>query len=389
MRKTIYLLFILSISQLTLLAQWNPVLPFGGDARDGVASFVINGTAYVGGGIFSPDFWSFNPNTEQWTKLNDLNPNKTFAATFSLNGKGYLVGGDLAFGQATEEVWEYNPTNDTWTKKANFPGGKREGMIVLQFDNRVFLGGGTDNFTNQGYGNIYNDFYEYIPATDKWVILPSLPTKLAFASGFTIGNKGYMCLGSVGNNSISTALYQFDTTTKTWSKKTDFPGAVRDGGIAFSINGKGYAGLGQTNFSSTHSDIYEYNPSTDSWTAIPDYPNNKTGWATAFAINNKAYVGTGATVALDFSKDFYSFTATATGLEQIEKNTLNVYPNPFMNTIHLDNLPVNETVSLTDITGKVITTVNTSETNAIETKNLNAGVYFLHSNQGVTKLIKQ
>lgn len=389
MRKTIYLLFILLFSQLTLLGQWNPVLPFGGDARDGVASFVINNIGYVGGGIFSPDFWSFNPNTEQWTKLNDLSPNKTFAASFSLNGKGYLVGGDLSFGQASDEVWEYDPTNDSWAKKANFPGGIREGMFVLQFDNRIFIGGGTDNFTNQGYGTIFNDFYEYIPATDTWVAKANLPEKTAFASGFVVDDKGYMCFGANTNSQFSNKLYMYDPTTNIWTNKADFPAAARDGGIAFAIKGKGYAGLGQSSFSTTYSDIYSYSPSTDSWSPLPDYPNNKTGWATAFVILDIAYVGTGATVALDFSKEFYRYSLNTTSVKETTNNTLAVYPNPFTTTINLNALPKGENISLTDITGKVIYTVNTKETTTITTENLAKGIYFLHSPQGVTKLIKQ
>lgn len=393
MKKTIYLFIILSIAHLTLNAQWKSTSDFGGDGRDGAASFVINDIAYVGAGIFSKDFYRYNGNTDQWTKLNDVanGASRSFSAAFGIGDKGYLVGGDAAFGQAHDEVWEYSQLNDTWIQKNNFPGGKRVGMFVLLFNNRVFVGGGSDNISNTGYGTIFNDFYEYLPATDTWVTKANLPEKLAFASGFVVDDKGYLCFGNSSNTQFSNKLYMYDLTTDTWTNKANCPGAARNSGIAFGLKGKGYAGLGQSNFSTTYSDFYEYSPATDTWKMQQDYPNNKTGWSIAFTLQSTGYgyVGTGATIALDFSKSMYYFSPLLSGLNTTSKSALNVYPNPFSNTIQLDNLAKNEVVSLADITGIVITTVNTAETNTIITKNLAKGIYFLHSIQGVTKLIKQ
>jgi hypothetical protein len=388
MKKTLYLVFTLLITQLTVNAQWSSIADIGGQARDGVASFVINDVAYVGAGIFSSDFWKYDATNNTWTKLADIPSNKTFAASFSHSGKGYLVCGDLAFGQASDEVWEYDPATDAWTQKGNFPGGKRVGMFTFTIGNRVFVGGGTDVFSNTGYGTVFKDFYEYIPSADLWVKEDDLPSNIVFASAFTIGNKGYFCLGSTGTGQATKFLYEYDPDIKSWSTKADYPGTARDAGIGFAINGKGYAGMGQTSFTNNYSDMYAYNPANDTWTAIADYPNDRTAWGTAFVIGNAAYVGMGATVALDFSKSFYSLSPT-TGVNEFTETILNVYPNPFTNTINLSLLPKNEEVKLTDVSGRLVATANTLKQAEINTENLATGVYFLHSSTGVAKLLKQ
>ncbi len=393
MKKTLYLVFTLLIIQLTANAQWNSIADFGGDARDGAASFVINDVAYVGAGIFSKDFFRYNSNTNQWTKLNDVadGASRSFSASFAINGKGYLVCGDAAFGQAHDEVWEYDPTNDSWAQKNKFPGGNRVGMVTILFNNRVFVGGGTDKISNTGYGTIYNDFYEYLPATDTWVAKANLPEMTAFASGFVVDDKGYMCFGNSSDAQFSNKLYMYDPANDTWTNKADFPGAARNAGIAFGLNGKGYAGLGQSAFTATYSDFYSYDPSSDVWSRLTDYPTDRTGWSTAFTIQSTGYgyVGTGATIALDFSKSFYYFDPILSSIKTTKKEKLKVYPNPFSNTLNIENLVEGETILLTDITGKTIQTVNTSTTQTINTTNLAKGIYFLHSQNGVAKLLKQ
>jgi hypothetical protein len=81
---------------------------------------------------------------------------------------------------------------------------------------------------------------------------------------------------------------------------------------------------------------------------------------------------------------------TATAPENAKQNTnsaLTVYPNPAQNSIfvkcNLNNITENTTVSLLDITGKVILTKKATLTNEvleIETQTLKDGFYFVQLN---------
>lgn len=392
MKRIFYLITACTFFHFTLTAQWTKETDFGGDERDGAISFVINGTAYMGGGIFSNDFWKLNNTTKTWQALNTIadGSSRSFAAATAANGKAYVVGGDFAFGQPTAELWEYDPAGDSWTKKTDFPAGKRVGMVAFTINNRIFIGGGANILTNSGLNTVYNDLFEYIPTTDSWITLPALPFKAAFANTFVIGNDAYITLGSPANGLYNKNLYKFDATTNTWTAKAPFIGNNRNGGIAFSINGKGYAGLGQLDFSSTYKDVYEYNPATDTWIMMTSFPHDKTAWATAFVLNNTAYVGTGATPTLEFTKEIYSFSSSPNNIKTV-KNITNIqaYPNPMIDELMVENIAIGSTITLADVTGKTVyTTTTKNETTSLPTASLANGIYILYTPQGNIKLVK-
>lgn len=395
MKKHYYFIFLFIFLACTAHSQWNIIPQFGGDERDGAFSFVINDTAYVGGGILSRDMWQYNPVTQQWKELGAIADGapRCFSASFVHAGKGYIIGGDSAFGNAVPEVWSYNPVGDVWTKKANFPGGKRVGMVAWVLDNRVFVGGGCTNFSGSGFSNGLKDFYEYFPATDTWQQLTNLPYAAGFSSGFVLGGKLYLVFGSENNSTYLNSMYAYDTATKLWAAKTSFPASKRNGAIAFALNGKGYAGLGQLSLNATFKDFYEYNPTTDSWKILTEYPTDKSGWATAFTQGNNAFVGTGLhPVTFDFNKDFYGITPGTNSVWELEgKVNTGVYPNPFSQYLYF-SLPANMDemkINITDITGKNRGnyTVTFSQP-YLDLAFLPSGVYFIHTPHGVAQAIK-
>jgi N-acetylneuraminic acid mutarotase len=62
--------------------------------------------------------------------------------------------------------------------------------------------------------------------------------------GFSINGKGYLGLGSKGND-----FWEYTYSTDTWTKKSDFPGQARINTVYFSTSKKGYVGLGYDGFS--------------------------------------------------------------------------------------------------------------------------------------------
>ncbi|MBI4726765.1 hypothetical protein HY768_06025 [candidate division TA06 bacterium] len=56
----------------------------------------------------------------------------------------------------------------------------------------------------------------------------------------------YILTGKRGN--YLTDLWEYDTTSDTWTRKADFPGTPRDRAVGFSIGTKGYIGTGASGF---------------------------------------------------------------------------------------------------------------------------------------------
>jgi len=107
------------------------------------------------------------------------------------------------------------------------------------------------------------------------------------ASGFAIGNRGYLGLGHVNGNSASINYkdwWEYDPASDSWSQKADYP-TVNYGAIAFATSTRGYIGGGAF----LNSEFYEFNPQTNTWTAIQNCPVTP-GDQGSFAVNNKGYV---------------------------------------------------------------------------------------------------
>jgi hypothetical protein len=119
-----------------------------------------------------------------WTSQQDLTfTGREGAASFSLNGKGYVVSGNGQSG-LLKDVWQFDPLNNTWSKKADFPGAGRRNATVMILNNTAYVGLG-DN-ANSGY---YKDWYEYNPDSDSWIKRADFPGNTSTGS-FAIGNLG-------------------------------------------------------------------------------------------------------------------------------------------------------------------------------------------------------
>ena len=132
---------------------------------------------------------------------------------------------------------------------------------------------------------------------DVWTSVSDFPFIRYDAASFTIGDKVYVGTGQGdgdrGNNTRQGDLWEYNTSTDTWSQKADYTNGLEvAGAVSFAIGNKGYMGTG-TFSNGTLRNFREYDPNTNNWTVITSYPTF-TGAAVAFAIGNKGYVGTGA-----------------------------------------------------------------------------------------------
>ena len=232
----------------------------GGNRRYPVA-FTIGNKLYAGTGqranqVEFNDLFRYEEDDDKWTVITTPDDflARYDAKAFSLNGKGYIVGGrsDITgVGGFFNDVWQYSPETDFWEKKGDFPV-KFYGGICITGNNRVFVG-----------FNYYSEdpkvLWEYDNKTDKWNYFTELPD-----------NVGKIFSGAIVQDSIYIVdekniiwVCDMNNLTKTWKSKTNLPteflnnyGEGGNQNLIASGNSI-YVGLGFTR------SFYEYRPLWD------------------------------------------------------------------------------------------------------------------------------
>lgn len=81
-------------------------------------------------------------------------------------------------------------------------------------------------------------------------------------------------------------------------------------------------------------------------------------------------------------------TASTAGTSNVDKNKVTVYPNPFKDVLKISDVSNLKSVSISDVTGRLVRTLKASA--EINLSDLNAGMYLiiLHKNDGSTQTVK-
>ncbi len=312
MNKLITFLIAIGLSILSASATINP---FGGVARDGAVSFVIENTVYVGLGNNASgalkDFWKYSKSSNTWEQIADFNGNARFGATaFTLNGKGYVgLGRDGYGGNLFKDFYEYDPAINQWTKCANdFGGAARHSAVSFVINGVAYVGTGEDGT------DATSDFWSFDGI--NWTQLSSTFSgdKRRAATAFVIDGKAYVTGGSYfGSYSVQLSdVQEYNPTTDTWTEKifaagTDLP---MNGATAFAYGGKGYICYGNMEFVTT------YDPTTNSVEKLSDELTlgDNRDYPISFVLDGFPYFGLGSSgfITTTYHNDIISFFETYT-----------------------------------------------------------------------------
>ncbi|RED92205.1 Kelch repeat-containing protein [Marinoscillum furvescens] len=150
--------------------EWTQVVSLYGSKRESAVSFVIEGKAYVGAGrnngSYLYDFWAFDPATEGWedhTLYDDSDYFDEFlaavsrygAVAFTMDGKGYIVGGVAS--SYSQDVYAYEPNTGEWSQSNSFEGSARSSAVAFTIQNTGYVGTGK-NSTHE-----FDDFWGFYP----------------------------------------------------------------------------------------------------------------------------------------------------------------------------------------------------------------------------------
>lgn len=303
-----------------LIGNWINCYQSDAKARSQAVSFTIGEYGYLATGYYGTnkelvkDCWRFDPSNNQWSRIDSLPDGFTGridAVGFSANGKGYVCTGYYNLSPTAElkDLWEFDPASDTWTRKADFPGTARYGAVAFSVNNKGYVLGGYD-------GTYYKDLYEYDPVTNVWTTKSSLPgNKRRYAMAFVINNIAYV-FGGENNGTYLTDFFSYDASNDTWttlrdiantsdkSYDDDYKSIARKYGATFVINDLGYVATGD--YGSIVSEVWEYNPSKDLWTEKTEFEGTPRTSAVGFTINGRGFIATGKSSSTYFD-DVWEF----------------------------------------------------------------------------------
>lgn len=245
--------------------QWMERATFPGTNRMGAVVFVVNGKAYVGGGTGDHgavnDFYEYDPVADEWSLSISMDNTRYSAIAFAVEEKGYVGLGAYYDRQnnfiTLNDFWSYDPNQYEWTKLKDFPGESRLNSSVFVIGRKVFITAGCDNDRNTA--TYYSDTYEYDTENNQWTQKKDFPNKeYRNAMGFSVNGYGYIPFIKGGE------LWQYSPTTDQWGKKAHFPGSYSVSGVAcFVINNKAYFVLDSGNKNLNANELWVYDASKD------------------------------------------------------------------------------------------------------------------------------
>lgn len=162
-------------------------------------------------------------------------------AMLSIEGIGYLIGGDLGANK-TDQHWTYDADNNEWQQRLAFSGGARKWQTIIKSSNQSLLAfGGLDD-----ENKARNDLYLYSYSSNQWYLLPSTnPPKPTYsATGGSISESlHYIIGGRDSSDNLTREVWKYNASGSWARMMNDFPEPQCEG-INVIINGKIYAGLG-------------------------------------------------------------------------------------------------------------------------------------------------
>lgn len=202
-----------------------------------------------------------------------------------------------------------------WTLKSPLPASGRYWAAGFSIGNYGYLGLGTT-----GIGSL-NDFWKYDPINNSWTQMVNFPGAAArYATGFELQNKGYVYTYDTNPSTVS-EFWEYNPNTNNWIQKANFPGANRADAVAFSISNRGYFGMGGQKlnppFTTYYSDIWAYDALFNSWNLATNFPPGARTKMGCSVIGNKVYLSCGQNTQTPKFNDVWTWNALSNSWTQL------------------------------------------------------------------------
>jgi N-acetylneuraminic acid mutarotase len=247
----------------------------------------------------SASFYKLNPIDNQWIKLADVPDPATNIAMATVNGKIYVIGGDL-FKNTNRE---YDPKSNSWKLLKPMPTG-RQHINCGVYENEIYIAGGLTSWKN-----ITKNHEVFNTATNTWSEKAAIPYLVQNASVVTIDSLIYVIGGAGAKEDIWADVWTVETyniNTNKWEKINELP-QLLFGTAAVVMNKEIIVLGGQTLIdgkNDTSKKVFIYKTKSGQWIETSPLPIKNVFFACA-TIGNKIYV-IGGTVGGNPSWDNYA-----------------------------------------------------------------------------------
>ncbi|WP_428663004.1 Kelch repeat-containing protein [Runella sp.] len=289
--------------------------------------------------VYGTPFTIRTPASGSWNNLGNLpfseRKESTVITTNELWGNAFVIGGELAGGQKTNEMWQFSAQTNSWQSRKAFPGAVRSGAVGFAIGDKLYY----------GLGNVPNllasqlrDWWEYDIATDQWTQKKDYPGALRSASSaFSFQTTGIVTLGvnwtSGGGNTLfgsyNRTTYRYTAATDTWSYVGDSPITTALPIGSFRLQGAGFLLL-------TNRELWRIDLQSASWNNLASLPTdiviNQTqpiavtiGTSDAVAINNAGFFGLSAFINNanpSYSKQWWQYSMSNNSWTQLIGSTI-------------------------------------------------------------------
>ncbi len=279
------------------------------------------------------NLWQFNTTTETWAKKNTCPAaGRSYAASFVIDNAAYVGLGHNYENAIQKEVlsdtafYKYDAVNDVWSAIAPYPDDAISLTLSFSLNGKGYVVGGDNREVGSGFYRSHKTF-EYNPATNTWQQADSFPMNNYLISNFykvfTNNNKAYLLKMDKNGNE----LWQFDPAAAAgsqWSQKTApaFNTNLPDAGL-FEISqgcllmggALEYLDINNQTVNADNDTVYRYDASNDIWTSQATKNKFHSNRFSA-TINNEAYYYSDATysnveIGYDYTEPIqYSFYYT-------------------------------------------------------------------------------
>lgn len=299
---------IMTNKKVNLVTGWTRVSDFPGTARYKTSAFILGGNCYVGGGAgygtVLKDFWKYTPSADSWTRMADIpGSSRVYPHSFSNSDNGFVGAGYSTDNSSRVQLYDYynyNPTDNTWTAIDNYPdniSGYYIGYTVT-VNGRPFI-----SLSNQT-----PVMREYV--NGSWISRASIQDMIdcPAAGVFSIGKMYYVVLGNRINNTVSNAVWEYNSDNGAWSQKANFPGPARYAPGFFSIGNYGYYGCGMSTSSQQYNDMWRYDQANDKWIRIDDFPGGIRSHLISTSDGKSGFAGLGIEMSsIKYCSDFWRY----------------------------------------------------------------------------------
>jgi hypothetical protein len=202
-----------------------------------------------------------------WSTKAPMSQARAMLGVVAVNGKIYVIGGQIAVGRYVGTNECYDPNTDTWSVLESMPTS-RASFAIAECQSKIYCMGGMFDYTTcPDFSPIYCDLNEvYDVATDSWSSKTSLPINGSSLQAHVIDGKIFVLAGL--------DLFMYDPVVDVWTNKTgisedtekwtaySYSSCIANGKIIVFCR---FVYLSIVHPYSSYQKIIIYDPKTDTW----------------------------------------------------------------------------------------------------------------------------